>query len=180
MELGYLLNQPFKFKFEICLRDSTQFISFTHASYKNLRFEWILLNQVDQFYLNHEPTQKSELGYFLNSHRNFKFKIYMSDSMFLIRFAYVSYKHERFKHISMNHSGQLETNYVPAQQSELVSLLNLLVNLQSKFAQEIQHILLGLLMFRTNMYAINLSKRMTLINPHQTFNLLNSQSLVIG
>ena len=52
--------------------------------------------------------------------------------MFLIRLAYVSYKHERLKHILINRSGKLEPNYVPAQQSEHGSFLNLLCKFELK------------------------------------------------
>ena len=80
-------------------------------------FQWII------------PVNLKQTMYQLNSQSSFLFWIFFVN---FIRFAYVSYKHGRYKPILATDSDQYASDFRPAQQSDLGYWLNLLCKLGFK------------------------------------------------
>ena len=78
------------------------------------------MNHSGQLETNYLPAQQLELNSVLNPLCKFEFKICKRDSTYFIRFAYVSYKHVRYKPILATDSDQTASDFQPAQQSELL------------------------------------------------------------
>ena len=98
-------------------------LSFTYVSYKHECFKHISMNHSGQLETNYLPAQQLELNSVLNPLCKFEFKICKRDSTYFIRFAYVSYKHVRYKPILATDSNQSASDLRPAQQSELGQIL---------------------------------------------------------